>query len=156
MPEIVLSVDVDLPADQLWAAVTDWPAQQEWMLGTTVRGTALNGQGLGGGIEGFTGIGTVGVLDTMTITRWDPPRRCEVRHDGRIVRGSAVFEVAALDEHRSRFIWAEWLTPPLGLLGAVGFAFARPLIAVGVRLSLERLARWAPEHAASSAAPVTL
>jgi hypothetical protein len=147
MPEIVLSVDVAAPADEVWAAVTDWPAQGEWMLGTSVRGTAREGRGVGGRIEAFTGVGRLGFLDTMTITRWDPPYRCEVEHHGGVVRGSAVFEVVRLDADHSRFVWAEWLTPPLGLVGVIGFTFVRPLAVVGLRASLERLARWAPGHA---------
>jgi hypothetical protein len=147
MPEIVLSVDVAAPADEVWAAVTDWPGQGDWMLGTSVRGTVADGRGVGGGIEAFTGVGRLGFLDTMTITRWDPPYRCEVEHHGRVVRGSAVFEVVHLDADHSRFVWAEWLTPPLGLVGVIGFALVRPLAVVGIRSSLARLARWAPGHA---------
>jgi hypothetical protein len=146
MPEISLTVDVEAPTDQLWAAVTDWAHQGEWMLGTTVRPTAADGRGVGGALEARTGVGPVGFTDTMTITRWDPPYRCEVAHHGWLINGSAVFEVVALDEHRSRFVWVEWLNPPLGLLGAIGFAVTKPLSALGVRLSLQRLARWAPGH----------
>jgi hypothetical protein len=146
MPEIVLTVEVAAPADEVWAAVTDWPGQREWMLGTSVRATAQDGRGVGGRMEAFTGVGRVGFLDPMTITRWDPPYRCEVEHHGRLVRGSAVFEVVRVDADNSRFVWAEWLTPPLGLLGAVGFALVRPLAAAGIRASLHRLARWAPGH----------
>jgi uncharacterized protein YndB with AHSA1/START domain len=147
MPEIALTVDVPAPAAEVWAAVTDWAGQGEWMLGTSVRGTDLGGRGVGGGIEAFTGVGRLGFLDAMTITRWDPPFRCEVEHRGRVVRGSAVFEVVPVDAGHSRFVWAEWLTPPLGLLGAVGFALVRPFAVAGVRVSLGRLARWAPGHA---------
>ena len=147
MPEIVVTVEVAAPADEVWAAVTDWSGQGEWMLGTSVRGTAQDGRGVGGGIEAFTGLGRVGFLDTMTITRWDPPFRCEVEHHGWVVRGSAVFEVVPVGEDSCRFVWAEWLTPPLGLLGALGFAAVRPLAVVAIRASLQRLARWAPGHA---------
>ena len=54
----------------------------------------------------------------MTISRWDPPYRCEVLHHGWLVNGSAVFEVVPLDADQARFVWVEWLSPPLGLLGA--------------------------------------
>ncbi len=146
MPEIALTIDIPAPADEVWAAVTDWDGQGEWMLGTAVRGTVLSGRGVGGGIEAFTGLGRIGFLDTMTITRWDPPYRCEVEHHGWAVNGSAVFEVVPLDADHSRFVWTEWLTPPLGLVGAIGFALVRPLAIVGIRASLQRLARWAPGH----------
>ncbi len=147
MAEIALSVEIEAPADEVWAAVTDWAGQGQWMLGTSVRGTAQDGRGVGGGIEAFTGVGPLGFTDTMTITRWDPPYRCEVAHHGWVINGSAVFEVVPIDEDRSRFVWVEWLTPPLGLLGAAGFALVRPVVVLGIQASLNRLARWAPGHA---------
>jgi hypothetical protein len=146
MAEIVASVDIAAPADVVWAAITDWDRQGEWMLGTSVRATALNGRGVGGALEGRTALGPVGFTDTMTITRWDPPVRCEVVHHGWLVSGSAVFEVVPLDVGHARFLWVEWLRPPLGLLGTVGLLLTKPLALLGLRLSLRRLARWAPEH----------
>ena len=40
MAEIALTIDVDAPVDVLWAAVTDWERQGEWMVATSVRATA--------------------------------------------------------------------------------------------------------------------
>jgi uncharacterized protein YndB with AHSA1/START domain len=140
MPEITLSVDVDAPPDAVWAAVVDWDRQSEWMLLTRVSG----GHGPGAAVEAFTGIGPIGFLDTMTITDWRPPLRCEVRHTGRVVRGSAAFEVEPLPGGRSRFVWSEWLVLPLGLVGRFGFALLRPLVVAGINYSLRRFARWVP------------
>lgn len=140
MTEIELSVDVDAPAEAVWAAAVDWDTQGDWMLGTRVAGTVQGGRGVGGGIEAFTGVGPLGFLDTMVITEWDAPRRCVVRHTGRVVRGGGVFEVVPLGPGRSRFVWSEQLDLPLGLLGRVGFALLRPLFVAGVRLSLKRFA----------------
>jgi uncharacterized protein YndB with AHSA1/START domain len=138
---LAVDVLVDAPPEAVWAAVTDWERQSEWMLGTTVRGTAGGGVGVGGGIEAFTGVGRLGFLDTMVVTEWDPPRLCTVRHTGRVVRGDGWFEVFALPGGRSRFVWAEELDLPLGALGRVGWTLVRPAFAAGVRLSLQRLAR---------------
>jgi hypothetical protein len=139
--EITIDVIVDAPPEAVWDAVTDWPRQSEWMLGTTVRATEQDGVGVGGGIEAFTGVGRLGFLDTMVITEWDPPRRCVVDHTGRVVRGLGVFEVFALPEGRSRFVWSEELDLPLGVLGRLGWPLVRPGFAWGVRRSLEALAR---------------
>jgi hypothetical protein len=35
--ELTVPVDVDVPAAVLWDAVTDWPGQGEWMLGTRIE-----------------------------------------------------------------------------------------------------------------------
>ena len=145
MAEIVLHVDIDAPPERVWAALVAWDTQGEWMLLTRVRGTHHDGIGVGGGIEGFTGIGPVGVLDTMRITRWDPPRRVDVLHTGRVVKGTGGFEVVDLGTGRSRFVWSEILDLPLGVLGRLGFPLVRPLFAWGVRRSLHRFARYV-EH----------
>ena len=139
---LVLTVDVDAPSEQTWAGATDWAGQGEWMLGTRVRPTDQGGQGVGGGIEAFTGVGPLGFLDRMEITLWEPPRRCHVRHLGRVVRGTGAFEVEPLPRDRSRFVWREDLDLPLGLLGRLGWPVVRPAFAYGVQLSLRRFARW--------------
>lgn len=141
MAELVLDVEVGAPPQAVWDALVDWDTQGEWMLGTRVRGTVAAGIGVGGGIEGFTGVGPLGVLDTMVITVWDPPWRCVVRHTGRVVRGSGAFEVVDLGSGRSRFVWSEWLDLPLGWVGRLGFRVVRPVFAWGVGYSLRRFAR---------------
>lgn len=141
MTELVLSVDVDAPPPAVWAALTDWSRQGEWMLATSVWPTYQDGQGVGGRLAARTGLGPLAVLDTMTITVWEPPYRCLVRHTGRVVRGAGAFEVAELPGSRSRFTWAEWLDLPLGRVGRLGFLLVRPLLAAGLRLSLRRFAR---------------
>ena len=136
---LVLTVPVAAPVAATWAAVTAWDRQGEWMLGTHV--TAAGGNTVGGTLTAFTGVGRIGFVDTMTITRWDPPYRCEVLHTGRVVRGSGIFEVrqAALG---SELVWTEVLVLPFGALGRLGWPVVRPLFAAGVRWSLRRFARW--------------
>jgi len=150
---LVLTADVDAPVEATWHGATDWKGQGQWMLGTRVRGTDRDGQGVGGGIEAFTGIGPIGFLDTMRISVWDPPRRCHVVHTGRVVKGTGTFEVEPRGEGASRFVWREDLELPLGVLGRLGWPLVRPLFALGVRLSLRRFARWVEAgRPASSAA----
>jgi hypothetical protein len=153
MAEIVCSVDVAAPADDVWVAMTDWRRQGEWMLGTTVRPIAGDGRGVGGRIEAVTGLGgPLGIRDTMEITHWEPPRRCLVRHTGRVIRGAGAFEVEPIGDRRSRFVWSEWLDLPLGRAGQVGFLLTRPLFVAGVRLSLRRFAAWVVAREAAARA----
>lgn len=137
-----LTVEVNAPVERTWAGAVDWARQGEWMLGTKVRGTAQQGVGVGGGIEAFTGAGRLGFLDTMEITRWEPPHRCEVLHTGRVVRGTGVFVVEDRGAARSAFVWREDLELPLGAVGRAGWVLVRPLFAAGVRASLRKFARW--------------
>lgn len=143
-----LHVDVDAPAERTWAAAVDWDQQGAWMLGTTVRGTAQGGRGVGGGIEAIT----FGVKDTMTITRWEPPRVCDVVHTGRVVRGTGRFSVEDRGGGTSRFFWREDLDLPLGWLGRIGWVLVQPLFRYGVQLSLKRFAAWVSDPRTSAAA----
>jgi hypothetical protein len=132
-------VTVDAPPERVFAALADWRAQGQWMLGTKVWSDGP-AQGVGGQLSAFTGVGRVGFLDTMEIVEWAPPHHVRVRHTGDVVRGDGVFEVLALSEGRSRFVWREELELPLGAVGRAGYALVRPVFAAGVDRSLRRFA----------------
>ncbi len=144
MPELTERIDVAAPPEQVWAALTDWPRQGEWMLATEVRTVDGPAQGLHGRLAARTGLPLpggrrLGVLDTMIITKWDPPRLVEVQHTGRIVRGPGTFEVLPRGEHSTVVCTEVWYLP-YGLLGVVGWALSRPLVVWGLRRSLQRFA----------------
>ena len=151
MPELVEQVDVDAPPERVWAALVDWDRQGEWMLSTDVRSDdESGGQGVGGRLAARTGLPLpggrrIGVLDTMLITEWTPPRVVHVRHTGRVVRGSGVFEVRPRGDG-STFVWTERLDLPLGPLGQLGWPLVRPAMVAGVRFSLRRFAAFARDH----------
>ena len=86
----------------------DWSRQGEWIPATDVSG----GSGIGAQVVARTAVGPVGFTDTMVITQWDPPRRCVVRHTGRVVRGSGIFEVLPQGEF-SEFRWTELVELPV-------------------------------------------
>lgn len=132
----MVTADVRAPAGPVWEALTDWELHDRWMLLTRASG----GRSEGASIEAWTGFRRLAVRDTMTIVVWEPPHRCVVRHTGRIVRGSGAFEVLELTPTTSRVVWSEWLDLPLGLLGRLGWPLVRPLVGLGVRVSLRRLA----------------
>jgi hypothetical protein len=153
MPEVVETVDVEVSPERVWAALVDWPRQGEWMLLTDVAPVDGDGQGVGGRLAARTGIprpggGHLGVLDTMLITGWDPPRRVDVRHTGRVVRGTGSFEIRPRGTSACTFAWSERLDLPLGLLGRLGWPLVRPVMVAGVRLSLKRFAAFAAHHRA--------
>jgi hypothetical protein len=147
MPELTETVHVDAPPEQVWAALTAWARQGEWMVATDVRPVGGPAQEVGGRIEARTGLPLpggrhVGVLDPMVITGWQPPARVDVRHTGRVVRGSGVFEVRPRGAG-SEFRWTERLDLPLGSLGRAAWPLVRPAMRAGVRLSLRRFAAFA-------------
>jgi hypothetical protein len=76
----------------------------------------------------------------MEVTRWEPPRRVDVRHLGRVVRGTGTFTVDPAPGG-AWFTWTEDLDLPLGALGRLGFLPIRPAVVLMLRRNLARLAR---------------
>jgi uncharacterized protein YndB with AHSA1/START domain len=146
MPEVARSVEVDAPAEATWAAAVDWDRHGRWMLLTTIDRDEARAEGEGSRFTAVTGVRPVALRDPMRITVWRPPFRCEVRHEGRIVRGVAAFDIEPLPDRRSRFTWSEWVEPPFGVLGHVGFALTKPFFVLFVDVCLRRLARWVPSR----------
>jgi hypothetical protein len=137
--EITARVPVPGPVPAVWAALTDWPHQGEWMLGTKVRVVSGDGRSVGSRLIGFTGVLDVGFLDELEIVEWTPPRMCRARHLGTLLRGTASFAVDPR-EGGSVITWTERLDPPLGLLGDLGLRILAPLLSWGMTRSLRRLA----------------
>ena len=140
--DLTVPVDVNVPADAVWQKLTDWKRQGDWMLATRVEvAGAGDGRHAGAILTAVTGVGPLGVTDRMEIAEWDPPRRCVVRHLGRVVRGEGVFEVVPRDAGHSRLLWSELLDLPLGRLGRLGWSVLEPVFRTGVAFSLRRMAR---------------
>lgn len=142
-----LRQDIAAPAQVVWDAVVDWPAQGEWMLGTQVRVSRGDGKSTGSELAAYSGVKPLGFLDTMVITEWAPPRRCVVDHTGTLVRGAGIFEVLPLTDRTCELVWREELDLPLGVVGRLGWPLVKPPFTVGVRYSLRKLARYCEERA---------
>lgn len=145
MVELRVSVDIDAPPERVFAGLTDWARQGEWMPGTRVAVTKGTGDGVGDEIVARTALGPVGFDDPMRITGWEPPNRCEVLHLGRVVRGAGVFLVEARGSG-SRFTWVEWIDPPLGLVGQFGLRAGRRPTQRALAVALGRFARWVSDR----------
>ncbi len=131
-----MSLVIDDPINTVWAALADWESQGEWMLQTTVEVTSDIREGVGTSIAAFTGIGTLGILDHMTVTSWNPPTICDVVHTGAIIKGTGRFELTALSENSTRFDWSEEILAPRAI-----FLLIAPGLYAGVRISLSALRR---------------
>ncbi|MEQ4724681.1 SRPBCC family protein [Nonomuraea sp. B19D2] len=134
---VAAAVHVPAPPEQVFAMITDWERHREWMFMTDARQVGEHA------VEAYTGVRPFGFLDTMTITRWEPPSLVRVTHTGRVVRGEGVIRVRAQDGG-SRVVWAERLQLPLGPLGRALWPLIRPVCAALVRHSLRKLATLRP------------
>lgn len=148
MPHVVIEQVVNAPPQQVWDAVTDWDAQSEWVLATTVVAGPDGGQGMGGRLDAYTGVPGVSgswrrrlaVHDPMVVVEWDPPRRCVVEHLGAVVRGRGIIEIEALPTDRSRLVWTEDVELPFGAVGRWGWPIVSRMTAWGFGRSLAKFA----------------
>jgi uncharacterized protein YndB with AHSA1/START domain len=140
MSHLSMAVDAQAGPERVFDVLTDWPRHHEWMLLTRVRVAGGDGHGEGSRLAAFTGVGPLGFLDTMEIIRWDAPHAVEVRHTGRLIRGTGRFTVLPRAGGGSRIVWEEDLEVPFGLAGRLAWRLARPLNAAFLRISLHRLA----------------
>jgi hypothetical protein len=146
----VASVEVEAPAAATWAALVDWPSHARWIPLTTVRVLTASPSGIGARFVGRSGLGPIGFDDPMEVVEWRPPAageagRCSVVKQGRVVLGTAAFEVHDLPGGRSRVDWVEdvdvvpvVLTRPFDRLIAVAgrLAFTRTLRAMAREVTL--------------------
>lgn len=140
-------VEVDAPAEVVWAVVTDWEGQRGWIPATVVAVVAGDGRSAGSRLFAFTGLADIGMLDTLEIVEWAPPRRCRMRHLGRLLRGYGVFAVEPRAAGAT-FVWTELLEPPLGWLGRAGMSLLRPVAEATMRRAGRTLAALCRERAA--------
>jgi carbon monoxide dehydrogenase subunit G len=142
--------DVAAPRETVWAVLTDWERQSEWMLDAkAVHVLTPQREGVGVTIRCPTNLFGVTVQDVMRVTEWEEPTRLGVTHLGKIITGSGAFDLVALGPERTRVRWWEEVDPPLGAVGEWGAStFVLPLIQRIFRRSLANLGRIAEqEHA---------
>ena len=139
-----LRITINLPCSQerAWAAIAEWESQGNWMLQTKVWVTSHIREGVGTSISAFTGplykfypkFSSLGLLDTMVVTKWQPPEICDVVHTGKILKGTGSFVLSPINATSTKFNWSETIE-----CSRLKFLAIAPFLWVGVRISLARL-----------------
>jgi hypothetical protein len=141
---LAISLQISAPQVAVWKKIADWESQGEWMLQTKVWVTSEKTSGVGTSIAAFTGplykfyprVKSPGLLDLMTVTKWEEPSRCDVVHVGKVLKGTGTFLLTQEGESVTRFDWSETIEAP-----RVIFMLIAPFLYAGVRISLQRFAR---------------
>lgn len=117
MTEFRVERRTDLPADEAWRRITDWPAHGRRVPLTRVLVGTPGPTGVGTVFVARTGLGRAGFDDPMEVVRWEPPApgspgHCRLEKLGRVITGWAEIEVtAAADgaDGRTLVCWTEEL-----------------------------------------------
>ena len=125
---IDVSVEIQLPPQNVWNYVQNIERHTEWMRdATSIRITSESTTGKGTTFECDTKIGPFKLIDKMEITEWVDNAVMGVRHEG-IVSGWGQFSLTPSGECATTFRWAESLKFPWYLGSQVGQICARPLL----------------------------
>lgn len=112
---------IPAPRVQVWAVLTDWERQPQWMLdATAVEVLTPQRTGVGVTIRCPTNLLGVTVDDVMRVTEWRDGELLAVIHLGRIITGHGAFELSDGADGGTVLRWWEEVQPPLGVLGALG------------------------------------
>jgi hypothetical protein len=70
-------IELRVDPEKAFAAVVDLPSQEKWIIATRLY--AIDGNvsipQVGSRMAAFTGLGSIGFLDTMVVTEYEPPWR---------------------------------------------------------------------------------
>ncbi|MFG2037598.1 SRPBCC family protein [Dactylosporangium sp. NPDC048998] len=138
--EVTATTIVAAPAARVFAALTDWERQGEWIPFTKVR--VLDGDGgEGSQIEAVTQMGPAMLRDLMRVVKVDPPFEVRVVHYGKVLRGPGVMRCTQLGTDRTQVVWHEWFHLPAGPAGRLAWPLLWPGSKAGLTGALRRFAR---------------
>ncbi|MEV8513278.1 SRPBCC family protein [Dactylosporangium sp. NPDC051484] len=138
--EVTATMIVAAPAARVFAALTAWERQGEWIPFTKVR--VLEGDGgEGSRIEAVTQVGPAILRDLMRVVKVDPPFEVRVVHYGKVLRGPGVMRCTQLGADRTQVVWHEWFHLPAGPAGRVAWPLLWPGSKAGLTGALRRFAR---------------
>lgn len=108
------------PPHVVWAVLTDWERQADWMVDArSVTVTSEHREGTGVTVRCPTNVLGVTVDDEMRVTEWVDGERLTVEHLGALITGSGTFELEPTSVG-TRIVWSEQIDPPLGPVGELG------------------------------------
>lgn len=138
--EVTATVIVKAPAATVFAGLTAWERQSDWIPFTKVRVVEGNG-GEGSLVEAVTAVGPAALRDEMRVIRLDPPYEVRVLHCGRWLRGPGVLRCTPMGPDRTQVVWHEWFHLPGGIAGRVAWPVLWPGSKFSLTQALRRFAR---------------
>lgn len=104
---------IDAPIERVWEVLTDIEGQPRWMDDLkSVRMLTPPPIGVGTRAEGDIRIFGIGVLDPITVTAFEPPRRFAIHHEGQF-GGEGLVELEPGEGGATIARWVETIVPPV-------------------------------------------
>jgi hypothetical protein len=136
---VVVDTIVERSTADVWSDVRNIASHVAWMQDAeAIRFLSEQTEGVGTRFECDTKVGPFALTDVMEITAWVDGARMGVRHVGLVV-GTGDFTLEQIGPDRTKFRWAEDLSFPWWMGGAVGAFVARPVLRQIWKANLRRL-----------------
>lgn len=137
---IVASVDLPLPASEVWVELSQLERHAEWMADAERIDFADDRRrGVGTEMKVRTRVGPFVTNDVISVRSWIEGESIGVSHRG-LVTGVGVFVLVPVDGG-TRFVWLEDLAFPWYFGGGVTAFFAAPILRWIWQRNLNRFAR---------------
>jgi uncharacterized protein YndB with AHSA1/START domain len=141
MARIRVSVVIDAPPRDVWAAVEDIGSHVSWMHdAVAIRFHGHRRSGVGTAFACDTKVGPFRLTDEMEVTEWRRGRAMGIRHVG-LVTGSGRFVLRRRRKGRTRFTWEERLRFPWWMGGPLGAVVGGQVLRLVWRRNLRGLKR---------------
>ena len=138
--EVTATVIVEAPAERVFAALTAWERQSDWIPLTTVRVVEGDG-GEGSLVEAVTTIGPAVLRDEMRVVRVDAPYEVRVVHMGKMLQGPGSMRCTPMAGDRTQVVMHEWFHLPGGAAGKLAWPVLWPGSKLGFTGALRRFGR---------------
>ncbi|GAA2110588.1 SRPBCC family protein [Microlunatus panaciterrae] len=139
---LVASTVIAADPEVVWAALTDWSNQGDWIPLTTVEVLSDHQRGLGVRAAAFSGVSLgripLGLLDRFVVTGWRQPDSLEVLHLGPVFTGEGEFRLTT-EPGGTRITGTEVFRLPGGPLSEAAARLLLPLLRWGLGRSLRTL-----------------
>ena len=131
---------IEAPPEGVWAVLSDWERQPEWMPDVARIRLLRTERELGARLEVRTNVfGIPLATDLVEVTAWEPPRRLAIRHVG-VVVGTGEWRLAPAPTGTA-FTWLEAFRMPPPVLGGLGLWLYSPWQRTMLRRSIRNLKR---------------
>lgn len=147
-PQLLLEMAIEIaaPPETVWEWLVDWERLGLWMKeASDFRVTSPEREGVGVVAQAKVRIAGITTLDSVTVTRWEPPEWFEIEHQGWV--GGRGLMQARPTPVGTYLWWRETLIAPLGWLGWVGMEFVKPVMRWIFRRDLRLLKQLVERHA---------
>src|SRR2546423_10716606 len=122
---VEVSIEIAAPPEAVWDRLVDWENLGLWMKEAwEFRVTSPEREGVGVVAQARVRIAGITTLDTVVVSRWEPPEWFEIEHRGWV--GGRGLMQARRTPSGTYLWWRESLEPPLGGLGGAGMAAGQP------------------------------